>query len=194
MHYLVIVGNVGVGKTTTIHCIKNQVPESHVFIERKGHFLQRFYADPSYAFLNQLDYSIQFLEQAVEIASLRSGNWVLQDRSIFDTHGVFSAMFAANGLISSEQFQVLGQLHDLAGRLCCPSILIHLYARPQICLNRLKARGDIEERDVQLSYLKELEDAHRRWFDSFGLCPKMEISTEESDPDQVVRRIMDALP
>jgi len=193
MHHVVLTGNIGTGKTTAVRNLGAMIRGSRVFVEQKGQFLERYYRDPTYAFMNQLDYTIQFLEQAAAIARSEGKTWVLQDRSISDTHGVFSRMLFEAGQISGEQFELLGRLHDLASDMCKPTLLVLLEALPETCFDRTVGRGDAEERSVSLEYLTRLHAAHRRWYDTFDLCPKLKIVTDSRERESVASEIIDAL-
>lgn len=190
MHYVVLSGNIGTGKTTAIKTFGALFPNARAFCERKGMYLERYYKDSSFAFLNQLDYTIQFLEQAATISGIRDASWVLQDRSIYDTHGVFSRSFLEAGRMDDEQFRLLSRLYAVAKEMRPPTLLVLLEAAPEVCYSRMMSRGDPEERCVEIPYLKILDDAHRRWFEEFDVCPKMKISTDSVDPESIVATII----
>lgn len=193
LRYLILTGIPGTGKTTILRNIASMLKPNKLFVEKKGVFLERFYSDPTYAFLNQLDYTTQFLEQANQIALTDKKTWVLQDRSIFDTHEVFSSMLFDSGLISKEKFSLLKSLYDIGVTLCTPSLIVLLSADPQTCLKRIKTRNDKEEKEIDISYLSHLLGAYKQWFDSFSLSEKIIVSTEDLNPKMVAIEIIKAL-
>jgi deoxyadenosine/deoxycytidine kinase len=187
-HYIVIAGSIGTGKTSVCHLLKQNV-DCAVFYEKRDVFLESYYAEPEkFAFLNQLSYSIQFLEQAAHIST--SLGMVVQDRSIYDTHGVFSRMQLTHNRISDAEFSLLDRLFRIADQLARPSLLILLDASEHTAFNRMRKRACVEERGVTIEYLTELRTTYLRWFDEFSLCKKRLISSDALSPESIVREIL----
>ena len=190
--YIIVAGNIGTGKTSVIEALRSRVDGFLVLFERRDIFLERYYSDPvKYAFLNQLAFSLQYLEQAVQIA--KSSAAVVQDRSIYDTHHVFSRMMYHEGAISEEQFSLLERVFNAADALVRPTLLVMLHAPVDLVYDRMVRRGVKEEAKVPKSYLATLGDAYDRWYSKFDRCEKMLISTQEKSPEEAAERIASAL-
>lgn len=191
--YVTIAGTIGAGKSTTVQALATLLPDSETYQEVRDIYLERFYADPSrFGFLNQLAYSLQYLEQAVAI-SRSSHAYVLQDRSIYDTHEVFSRMRLQQGVIDPDAFVLLSRIARACVSLSTPDLLVHLTVNPTEALRRVRLRAFAEEARITQALLLDLDAAYRKWFDGFTLCRKLEIETTCKSPDEVCAAIVSAV-
>jgi deoxyadenosine/deoxycytidine kinase len=191
-HYIVIAGSIGVGKTTTTQALATALPNCTPLFEFRDQFLARFYEDPTrYAFLNQLAYSLQYLEQAAEIAMLSSN--IVQDRSIYDTHQVFSEWRKETGLITEEEFELLARAFRTADRLSRPTLVVLLEAPVQVAMERIVERKIATELGLTSEFLSFLSSRYAAWFDSLEIAPKVRISTGDQSVDQVVAKILESV-
>ena len=186
--YIIIAGNICVGKTTTCELLGKSLACS-VFYEKREILLKEYYSDPDkFAFLNQLTYSLQFLEQAVEISKCKGA--AVQDRSIYDTHNVFSRLHLQSNRISSLEFSLLDRILRSADQLIRPSLLILLDAPIDTVYKRMQVRGFNEELSVTPAYLAELQDLYLSWFKAFDICDKKYFNTDSVQPQQLARDIL----
>jgi len=192
--YIVIAGNIGAGKTTIIELISYALRPCEVFREQPDIYLERYYHDPAtFAFLNQLSYSLQFLEQAARISQCGSDCTVVQDRSIYDTHQVFSRLVMASGFVSPDEFSLLERIYRAADLLVRPTLLVVLDANVDVVFQRMRHRGHKVEARVSTDYLIRLRDAYIHWYEEFDLCRKVLIRTDEQSPEAVARCVLDAV-
>ncbi len=188
--YVVICGGIAVGKTTVTRLVGSKVAGAVAFIEQRDQYLDRYYEDPvAFAFMNQLAYTLQFLEQAAEIARV-DAPLVIQDRSIYDTHWVFSSARLSDGSISAEQFELLERAYRAADIIVRPSLLVLLEASPEEAYRRMLNRGEPAERSVSLRYLAELQSLYSEWFDAFDVCPKAALSTDKLSSEGVAENVL----
>jgi deoxyadenosine/deoxycytidine kinase len=186
--YIVIAGNLGTGKSTAADLLAQEYPGTRLYLETREQILERFYAEPErLAFNLQLDYSLQYLEHALSIA--RSDGVVVQDRSIFDTHEVFSALRYRAGSIDSDQFRSLDRIFKMAVALAKPTHLVLLDAQPEVSLQRVVSRALSAERGVTLQLVRDLRNEYLSWFEGFELCPKTRIDTTYLMPTEVVSQV-----
>lgn len=191
-HYIVIAGSIGTGKTTTTEAVAKAMPNCSAFVEVRDTFLARFYEDPNrYAFLNQLAYSLQYLEQAVEIS--KSTSHIVQDRSIYDTHQVFSQWRRETGLIFEDEFELLQRIFRASDRLARPTLLVLLESSVDVALSRIIARDLPTELGLTNEFLSDLTLRYTEWFDRFGLAPKLRLPTDTTSVDEVVDTILTVL-
>jgi deoxyadenosine/deoxycytidine kinase len=186
--YIIIAGNICVGKTTTCQLL-GELLACSVFYEKREILLKEYYSDPDkFAFLNQLTYSLQFLEQAADISKCK--NAIIQDRSIYDTHNVFSRLQLQGNRISSLEFSLLERILRSADQLVRPSLLVLLDAPIDIVYKRMQIRGFKEELSVTPAYLAELRDLYLSWFKAFDICDKKLFQTDSIRPQQLAQDIL----
>lgn len=191
--YVVVAGNIAVGKTSVVRRLKNMVAGSLAFTEQRDEFIDRYYVDPAgYSFLSQLGYTLQFLEQAVLI-SKASNDIVFQDRSVYDTHEVFSRLRLERGFISAEEFLLLERAYRSADMLIRPSLIVLLDAPPSVAYFRIMRRGVGAEEAITLGYLTDLRAAYLEWYRRLELCPKVMVPTEHAAPEAVALKILEFL-
>lgn len=191
-HYIVIAGSIGTGKTTTSEAVASMVPGWAALVETRDTFLARFYDDPKkYAFLNQLAYSLQYVEQAVEISMATRD--IVQDRSIYDTHQVFSQWRREAGLICEDEFELLERTFRIAHRLVCPTLLVLLECSIEVASRRIVSRNMTTELGLTSPFLSELSHRYANWFEHFDLSPKLRLSTDHQPVASVVDSILSAV-
>ena len=185
MRHVIVSGGIAAGKTTLLRGLGQQWPDAAVFPEAKGTLLSYFYQDkPGFGFMNQVDYMTQLIERIPMIR--RHLGTVIEDRSIFDTHCVFSAMLRDAECMTEQQFRILSRLYDACRQLISPSYLVLLDCAPETSLRRLGLRNDIEERTVTLDYLSRLRQCYLLWYESFDVCDKTLVNTDEASPEEIV--------
>ena len=141
-----------------------------------------------HAFKNQLGYSVQFLEKAIQ-ASRCPSRVVLQDRSVYEAHEVFSRHWLNSGVISQDEFKLLDRVVAVVDQLQRPWMLILLHAPVEVLMNRIRARNHPAERLIEIDYLIELDRRYETWFQSFTHCPKERVETGASTIPEVVTRV-----
>lgn len=190
--YTIIAGSIGTGKTTTAKYLAGLIPDCTIFTETRDIYLEKFYSSPKhYAFHNQLAYSLQYLEHAVSIA--KCNNFVIQDRSIYDTHYVFSEMHYKNGLISDDDFSLLERIMRASNEIVKPNLMVLLDSSVDISYNRMMERGIKEEMNVTKEYLHDLRQVYLEWFTMYELSPKLLLSTNDVDTASLARVILDKM-
>jgi len=186
--HIIIAGPICTGKTTLSASLAGTAKNAIAFPEKKGRFLGQFYRDSSFAFMNQLDYTIQMMERVPAI--LHHNGSVIEDRSIFDTHDVFSTMMVNDGLMTHWEFDALTRLCDLSRQMVQPTLLILLDCSPEVSFGRMRARGDQEEKLAAVGYLSQLRDHYLSWYARFDLCQKMLVETDALQVPDVLDRVM----
>jgi len=188
LEHIIIAGGICTGKTTLSTSLASVSANAIAFPEKKGTFLAQFYRDSSFAFMNQLDYTIQMMERAPAI--LRHTGTIVEDRAIFDTHEVFSTMMVNDGLMARWQFDTLTRLYDSWRQLVRPTLLILLDCSPEVSFRRMRARGDQEEDPVTIAYLSRLHALYLSWYARFDLCQKILIETDTLEIPEVLKQVV----
>jgi deoxyadenosine/deoxycytidine kinase len=204
-----IVGNIGVGKsefvkrfrllansknnenTAPVTCVDEPVP-----LWQKIGLLQALYRDLSsgdakvkgtpYKF-QQMAFSSR-LRDFVKI-DFDKNRIVLVDGHVFIDRHVFAEQLHSDEMISDEDMgwyiESFNHWQELVP-VAMPTCFIYLKASPQICHDRLKARGREEEKNVSVEYLTAL---HNR-FESLKFPSEVRIVDASQPPDVVVDEII----
>ena len=188
-HYIAVTGSIGVGKTTTVNGLVAALDDCIGFYEVRDKYLQRFYNDQNkFAFLNQLAYSLQYLEQASEIAALSSN--IAQDRSIYDTHQVFSEWRHSIGLIDDDEFELLARVFRSTDRIVRPTLVVLLETSVDLAMARIAERQLPTEMGLTSEFLADLSEQYSSWFSKFDLCQKIKLRSDNESPEHIVRAIL----
>jgi deoxyadenosine/deoxycytidine kinase len=188
--FVVLTGGIAVGKTTVTLALGERLPGVTVLPEDRGDYVDDFYRDPErFAYENQLGYTLVFVRRAEQVSEM-SVEAVVQERSIHDTHRVFSALLRSKGFLTESQFEYLSSLHRKAARRLRPTLLILLDAEVHTSHERLLRRDHPADASISLEYsleyLEALREQHLRWFSRYRLSPRVCISTEGRAVDDVV--------
>jgi deoxyadenosine/deoxycytidine kinase len=181
-YYIVIAGNIGVGKTTLTELVSKRLgwePMYETFQENP--FLADFYDDmPRWAFHSQVFFLSQRLKQHHFLLQ-RNGS-IVQDRSIYEDAEVFARNLHLQGSLSSKEWQAYEDLYRAIVRvLAPPNLLVYLQASPATLLARIAQRGRDYESTISEAYIAQLNVCYDDWIDNFKLCPTLTIQTDGLD-------------
>ena len=190
-----IEGNIGVGKSTFINILKNkwiseggcEVISEPVdlwknIINTDGkNILQTFYEDiPRWAYSFQNIACITRMMKMEDIIKNSSSKYIFLDRSLGTDKNVFEAMLYDQGQINKLEHSMYNFWCDFYHQYVRPQnnqIYIYLKASPETCASRIKKRGRIEEKTIELEYLKGLNNYHDKWL--LNECNVVIIDCEE---------------
>jgi deoxyadenosine/deoxycytidine kinase len=155
-------------------------------------FLKRFYDDPkTYAFPMQIFLLKERFKQQLHAATIAvgAGDWngAILDRSLSGDR-VFAKMHMEAGNIDKDSWAAYEDFHMLmCTQLLPPTRIIRLQCEPETAYERLRQRDRSAEKEVPLSYLKELDDAYQQLWDELerGLLPwghRVKVDTVHWDP------------
>ncbi|KAB0285453.1 AAA family ATPase [Vibrio fortis] len=160
MPYITLEGNVGVGKSTLLKRLSEElgweaVEEGIEFDSGFQKLLKKRYEDPSPENVANLQiYIANFM--AERINALDPNKYYLVERSVFATE-LFSLAAGRTDIIDAIAGHVL--------RVPPPEFYLYLTAPPRLCHERVIERArDVEAAGVPLDYLHTLHDIHERWY------------------------------
>lgn len=180
--YVVVAGTIGAGKSTVAERLASSL-EVPAFLEKpeRNPFLEPFYIDPKrWGFTSQLWFLLDTCAQHRRIHAGPDGG--VQDHSPDEGVEVYSAVLHKEGKLTGHELELLRDtLARLREGLAAPDVVVHLRARPEELLERIRARGRPYERGITLAYLKALDLARVNLFASWDSCPVVLIDTEDLD-------------
>jgi deoxyadenosine/deoxycytidine kinase len=170
---VLIEGNIGAGKTTVGKTIA--ASSRFGFIEeptvawREGfasNMLKNLYTDISrWAFTFQICTFITRAKTWPEICAVTDCPQVVLERSIFCDRYVFVENFYRTGVMTQTEYQLYRGLWDFLVSSYCdqPDLILYLRTPAEVCLERIRDRGRVEESGITLDYLVQLERLHDEW-------------------------------
>lgn len=169
-----IEGNIGVGKSTFLKIIQDNIDCQMVFephkkwqdVNRAGNLLEQFYKDTkrwaytfqSYAFITRI------IEQELKILENPKKPQIIE-RSIFSDRYCFAQLIFETKNMNRFEWQIYKEWFNWITKkyINKPSGFIYLRTTPKVCLARLKKRARSEECNVTFNYLEAVHNKHEDW-------------------------------
>lgn len=188
---VVVVGNVGVGKTS-LTC---RLSESGNFItglelneERPFQRLLKLDCQ-RYALANQIDYLLLRADQ--ERIIRRSPNDGVQDGGLDMDFYIFTRLFLQKGYLNNDEFDLCEKMYGFLRELLPPpELIIRMKCPHRIIRERFVKRGRGLE-IAQLEDLDTIENLVEEWMAKLTSIPVLEVDASEDDPEYL--SISDAL-
>ncbi|MBO0455591.1 deoxynucleoside kinase [Enterococcus hulanensis] len=187
---LLIAGTIGAGKSSLTDMLSQEM-NSRPFYENvdDNEVLPLFYSNPEkYTFLLQIFFlNKRFL--AMKDALQQADN--VLDRSIYEDSLLFH-LNADLGRVSKEEVLQYDNLLDtmlkelkLAAPKKRPDLLVHIKVSFDVMLERIEKRGrdyeQIATNPELFDYYRMVNDRYEKWYDSFTICPKIQIDGDRYD-------------
>jgi deoxyadenosine/deoxycytidine kinase len=181
-HYLVVAGNIGVGKSTLVKIMHERLgwePFYEAVVENP--FLADFYADmPRWAFHSQAFFLTRRLQSHYQLLQ-RTGT-VVQDRSVYEDAEVFARNLYLQHSMSERDYATYRDLYDVLNLfLPAPHLVVYLQASVGTLLKRIQLRGREYEKNIASDYLARLNDLYAEWIANFKLAPVLTVPADRLD-------------
>lgn len=196
--YLAIEGVIGVGKTSLARLLQ-PVFNSQLLLEvfEENPFLSDFYADRKrFAFQTQIYFLLSRYRQQHEAVPQALARGSL----IADYTFAKDALFAGLNLAGDELDTYKLVHRALAERIQIPDLIVFLRVSTEAAMQRIEMRDRPYERNMELAYIGELNQAYEAFFANPRDLPVLTIDTSQlnfvEQPahfDRVVNRIRQAL-
>jgi len=177
--YLVVEGPIGVGKTSLVTLLAEQLAGKAILEESENNpFLLRFYRDRRrWAFQTQLFFLLSRYRQQEEMAQ----HELFSSVTITDVFLPKDRIFASLNL-SPDELVLYDQVYGmLRGRLPKPDLVIYLHAETDVLMQRVNQRGREYEKDLTWEYLDALNRAYNEFFFGYTDTPLLVLQTTEID-------------
>ncbi len=180
--HIAIAGNIGSGKTTlTKKLAKHFGWSPHYEDVDDNPYLNDFYEDMQrWSFNLQVYFLNSRFHQILDIR--KSGDTVIQDRTIYEDAYIFAPNLHTMGLMSSRDFENYYTLFNMMSSLIQqPDLIIYLRASIPTLVNQIQSRGREFENSIRLDYLKRLNERYEAWIDSYKLGKLLIIDVDNYD-------------
>jgi deoxyadenosine/deoxycytidine kinase len=168
--HIAVAGNIGSGKTTLTRLLsKHYGWKPHFEDVDDNPYLNDFYEDMQrWSFNLQIFFLNSRFNQIVEIR--RTGEKVIQDRTIYEDAHIFAPNLHSMGLMSTRDFNNYLSLFNLMCSLIQPpDLLIYLRATVPTLVNQIQKRGREYEKSIRIDYLQRLNERYEAWIENYKL-------------------------
>ncbi|HPE19294.1 MAG TPA: deoxynucleoside kinase, partial [Tenuifilaceae bacterium] len=166
--HIAVAGNIGSGKTTLTRLLARHYGwKPHYEDVDDNPYLNDFYEDMQrWSFNLQIYFLNSRFNQIVDIR--RSGEKVIQDRTIYEDAHIFAPNLHDMGLMSTRDFDNYESLFHLMCKLIQPpDLLIYLRATVPTLVSQIQKRGRDYEKSIRLDYLQRLNERYEAWIGGY---------------------------
>lgn len=166
--HIAVAGNIGSGKTTlTSMLAKHYNWKAHFEDADDNPFLNDFYEDMQrWSFNLQIYFLNSRFSQIIDIR--KSGERVIQDRTIYEDAFIFAPNLHAMGLMTTRDFENYFSLFTLMDKFIQPpDLLIYLRASVSTLVGQIAKRGRDYENAIRIDYLKRLNERYEAWISTY---------------------------
>lgn len=177
--YIAVEGPIGVGKTTLVQRMAEQLPARVVVeIVEENPFLADFYREPDkYAFQTQLFFLLSRYRQQQGLFQPDLFNRFILTDYIFAKDRLFAAL-----TLSDNELLLYDQIYQILDtRILKPDLVVYLQARLEVLLERIKRRGRSFEKNFDAAYLKRLMATYNNYFFHYCDTPLLVVDTTDID-------------
>jgi deoxyadenosine/deoxycytidine kinase len=180
MNFLVIEGNIGVGKTTLAKMISEDYGARFIgeaFADNP--FLDKFYSDPeSYAFTLEMSFMAERYSQL---------NSELQNIDLFSSLAVadyyfMKSLIFAGVTLSDDEYKLYRKFFNIIySKLPRPDLYVYLHKDADKLIRNIEKRGRDYEKNIKESYLNEVSKSYFSYFKQQSEFPVLIIDTNSLD-------------
>lgn len=180
--HIAIAGNIGSGKTTLTKLLSKQFNwKPHYEDVENNPYLHSFYDDMQrWSFNLQVYFLNSRFRQVIDIR--RSGDNIIQDRTIYEDAYIFAPNLHSMNLMSTRDFENYISLFELMSSFIQPpDLLIYLRASVPTLVNQIQSRGRDYEESIRLDYLKLLNERYENWINGYKQGKLMIMDVDNMD-------------
>jgi len=195
--HIAIAGNIGSGKTTLTEILAKQYKwEPHYEDVDDNPYLNDFYNEMQrWSFNLQVYFLNSRFNQIINIR--KSGNTVVQDRTIYEDAYIFAPNLHSMGLLSTRDFENYFTLFNLMSSLIQPpDLVVYLRGSVPTLVSQIQKRGRKYESNIRLDYLKRLNERYEAWAEAYNLGKFLVIDVDTlkfEDSKEHLSTVMDKI-
>ncbi len=179
--YIIVSGNIGVGKTTLVQKIGEYLNWHTIYESVSDNpYLADFYSDMKYwSFHLQMYFLGYRAKQYLEAVKLSKS--IIMDRSIYEDANVFLPALYDLGNITKRDFNTVRQAYNVIKKsIPSPDLLIYLRAPIETLMQRINNRGlKFDHENIGEDYLNLINSYYEKWIEQYALCPILFLNTKE---------------
>ena len=192
----IVEGNIGVGKSTFLNLIQQNLPEVKILTEPKDNWtnqiygqslLENFYKSPQ-RWAYTLETLAMICRAKDHMREQESSQNIVIERSIYSGHYCFAQNGYQCGFFSKIEWDIYNKWIDFLLQQKClpPKGFIYLKANPDVCYKRIQKRNRISEKKITLSYIKQIDNWHEKFltkkegiFEDLRKVPVLELDCNQ---------------
>jgi deoxyadenosine/deoxycytidine kinase len=178
-HYIAVEGPIGVGKTTVVERLAEQLDANTVLEDWAANpFLRPFYdgADGA-SFQLELFFLLMRYRQQQELVQRQ----LFAEATLCDYVFEKSRLFAYLNLDDSELLIYERLFSLLVESVPKPDLVVYLQAPTDVLMRRVKTRGRPEEDRLSEEYMTEVNRAYNHYFFHYSATPLLVVNTTDVD-------------
>lgn len=180
--HIAVAGNIGSGKTTLTKLLSEHFGwEAQYESVDDNPYLNDFYADMlRWSFNLQVYFLNSRFRQVLNIR--KSGQEVIQDRTIYEDAYIFAPNLHDMGLMASRDFENYSKLFDLMSKLVePPDLIIYLRSDVPSLVRQIEKRRRGYEKQIRIDYLTRLNERYESWIKSYDSGKVLIMDVSEKD-------------
>ncbi len=180
--FIAVAGNVGVGKSSLTRLLAEHFGWQPFYEAVDDNpYLADFYRDMhAWAFHSQIFFLARRLHHHKQL--LLHPSSVVQDRSVYEDAEIFARNLYRQGSIDERDYATYHDLYQTMIELVPPpDVVLYLRASVETLIDRIRMRGREYEQDIDIDYLRQLNELYEEWIQAFTLSPVLIVPADELD-------------
>jgi deoxyguanosine kinase len=179
INYINIEGSIGAGKTSLAKILSDRLSARLILEETEQNpFLPDFYKDKRrYAFQTQLFFLLSRHKQQQQLFATDLFHKKVVTDYFFDKDRIFASVT----LDERELYLYERVLSALQRDVPRPDLVVYLQTSSEVLLKRIKERNRSYEKNIDLGYIRNLNEAYNHYFFHYTKTPLLVVNTDRID-------------
>lgn len=179
INYINIEGPIGAGKTSLAKILSDRLSARLILEETEQNpFLPDFYKDKKrYAFQTQLFFLLSRHKQQQQLFATDLFHKKVVTDYFFDKDRIFASVT----LDERELYLYDRVISALQRDVPRPDLVVYLQTSSEVLLKRIKERSRSYEKNIDLGYIRDLNEAYNHYFFHYTKTPLLVVNTDRID-------------